>query len=270
MNSKIFDVDLITSKANSTIVKISKLLNKKGRREERLFLCDGIKLFEEALDFGAQIKYIILKENALFSDTVKEKILKCKSKGVHILCVTDSVFLKLTEEAAPQGIICVCEFIDNQFDESEADLSKKVIALESIRDPGNLGTIIRNAAAFGVNYLILSSDCVDIYSSKVIRASMGAIFKVKIIVASNFVQSLEKLKEMKRRIISLTLGNNSLVLGKNVISKSDVFVIGNEGHGISEDTVKISSETMFIPMQENTESLNAAIATTIVMWELYK
>lgn len=268
MNSQIFGVEYITSKANSTVVKISKLMQKKARREEQLFTLDGVKLFVEAHNFGAKIKYIVLKEDAIFEENITKMIFEEKKKGASVLCVNEAVFSKLTEEFSPQGIITVCEFLDTGSDFCFKN-DEKIMAFESVRDPGNVGAIIRNAAAFGINTLIFSSDCADVYSQKVIRAAMGAIFKVKMYIVNDFIGTLKALSK-NRRIISTTLGENSLKLGTSSINPEDVFVIGNEGHGVSEEVIGLSHETLFIPMCENTESLNASVATAILMWEMYK
>ena len=270
MNSQIFGVECITSKANSTVVRISKLMQKKARKEEKLFLLDGTKLFIEAYKFGAKIEYVVLNDSVSFEENVIDMIFDLKKKGTAVLCVGEGVFLKMTEEFAPQGIITVCGFLDTGRDFSLNSIkdSEKVMAFESVRDPGNIGAILRNAAAFGIDRLILSSDCADVYSQKVLRAAMGAIFKVKLHIVDNFADTLKTLKE-KRRIIATTLGENSLKLGDCQINSTDVFVIGNEGHGVSQETVELSNETLFIPMCENTESLNASVATAILMWEMY-
>lgn len=269
MNSQIFNVDCITSKSNSTIVKIAKLANKKERKEEKLFLLDGVKLFAEAYNFGAKIKYIVLNDKSEFSNEIVEKINDAKSKGATVICANEAVFSKLTEESAPQGIITVCEFLKNCDDNGKSLENEKVLILESVRDPGNVGSIIRHAAAFGIDRLILTADCADIYSQKVLRAAMGAIFKVNINVIPNIVHAIDNLKKQGRRVIATTLGENSLRLEKNTISPKDVFVIGNEGHGISQAVLEHSDETMFIPMCENTESLNASVAAAILMWEMF-
>ena len=272
MNSTKFNLDLITSKTNSTVVKLSKLTNKKSRNEEKLFCLDGVKLFWEAYNFGAKIEYLIINESSVLDEKTSEIIFELKEKS-RVICVNDSVFSKLTDESAPQGIITVCRYLENHnFIEVSKDIleNERVMIFESVRDPGNIGTIIRNAAAFGVDRLILSSDCADIYSQKVIRATMGAIFKVKIDVVSDVCKSIEFLKNQGRRVVATTLGNNSLKLGKDPVLSRDVFIIGNEGHGISEKVINISNETMFIPMCKNTESLNASIAAAILMWEQHK
>ncbi|MBQ8545804.1 MAG: RNA methyltransferase [Clostridia bacterium] len=273
MFEEIFGVETITSKTNSTIVKIAKLSNKKYRNEEKLFVCDGKKLLIEAINFGAEIKYIIIKNDIILDDELIETIKKYKKNGTIVLCVSSQVFAKLTEESAPQGIITVCKFLEKQRRLAiveNANFEEKIMMFESIRDPGNIGTIIRNAAAFGIDRLIFSSDCADIYSTKVIRAAMGAIFKVKIDIVDDFKGSLLTLKKNGKRILSATLGKKSLILGKDELLTNDVVIIGNEGHGISEEIVKESDQTILIPMCENTESLNAAIATSIFMWEYNK
>ncbi len=274
MFEEIFGVETITSKTNSTIVKIAKLSNKKYRNEDKLFVCDGKKLLAEAINFGAEIKYIVIKNNINLENELIEKIKKCQKSGTIVLCVNSQVFSKLTEENAPQGVIAVCEFLNKLHSHSaiveNINFDEKIVMLESVRDPGNIGTIIRNAAAFGIDRLILSSDCADIYSQKVIRAAMGAIFKVKIDIVEDVVGTVKALQKHGKRVLSATLGKNSLILGKIELSSNDVVIIGNEGHGISSEVIEASDETIFIPMCENTESLNAAIASSIFMWELYK
>lgn len=274
MNYLKLGTELITSKSNSLIMKISKLSSKKYRNIDKLFICNGIKLFEEAEKFGADIRYLIVNDSSVFDDNLINKILKCKKNGTQILCVNENVFSKLSEENSPQGIIAVCAYFSTKhrfFTFVENDYSNEsVMVFEAIRDPGNIGTIIRNSAAFGIDRLILSSDCADIYSPKVIRATMGAIFKVKIDIVDDMSSVVECLKKSGKRVVSTTLGKNSLVLGKNKISKKDAIIIGNEGHGISDKLIEASDETLFIPMESNTESLNASIAAAIIMWELTK
>ena len=272
MNSQVFGVECIVSKSNSTIAKIAKLLNKKERKETELFTLDGVKLFLEAHNFGAEIKYIVLNDKSNFDSDTTEKIFSAKRAGANIICVNDAVFSKLTDESAPQGIVTVCKFLPNHRFLSVVESIKpneKIMLFESVRDPGNVGAILRNAAAFGVDKLIFTADCADIYSQKVVRAAMGAIFKVKIDIVSDVLKTVDSLKIRGRRVIATTLGTNSLELRKDKISAGDVFVIGNEGHGISDGLIKASDETMFIPMCKNTESLNASVAASILMWELF-
>ncbi len=273
-NNEIFGTEIITSKANSTIVKIGKLNDKKYRKQEKMFLCDGIKLFEEAVNFGAKIIYIILNNEAVFDEKIIEVIKEKQAEGVQILCISVPVFAKLTEEKAPQGIITVCQYLElnHTFSTNVKNIksNEKIMLFESVRDPGNIGTIIRNSAAFGINRLVFSADCADIYSSKVIRSAMGAIFKVKIDIVEDFKESILTLKRSGYNILGAALEKDSLILGKYSLNANDAVIIGNEGRGISKQTLEICDNTLLIPMQDNTESLNAAMATAIIMWELYK
>ena len=274
MNNEIFNVPVITGKSNSTIVRIGKLQNKKYRNDEKLFICDGVKLFLEAYKFNAEIKFVIIDNEAVLDSEIINKIKVLQSKGTAVFCVDKSNFLKLTTESAPQGIITVCEYFFNKH--SFCDTldngvkNEKIVMIESVRDPGNMGTILRNAVAFGIDRLVLSSDCVDIYSPKVVRSSMGAIFKVNITVVNDLCKAIIDLKKQGRRVIGAALGKDSMVLGKDAISNSDIFVLGNEGHGLSESVLDNCSETVFIPIKENTESLNVSIASAILMWEISK
>ena len=274
MNNTIFNVPLITGRTNSTIVKISKLQNKKYRNEEKLFICDGIKLFLEAVNFDAKIKYVILNNNTEFDNNIINKINDLVANGTILLCVEDYIFDKLTTENAPQGIITVCEYLYKKHSFSNeafcSNENEKIMIIQSVRDPGNMGTILRNAVAFGIGRLIISSDCADIYSQKVIRSSMGAIFKLNITVCDNLNAAVISLKKQGRRVLGAVLRKDSLTLGKDKITSSDVFVLGNEGHGISDEILNACTDSIFIPMRENTESLNVAIAAAILMWEISK
>lgn len=273
-NNEIFNTEIITSKSNSTIVKIGKLNEKKYRKQEKKFLCDGIKLVEEVINFNVKIAYVVLNNDTIFDEKITNLIKKIQLNGTQILCVADVVFMKLTEEKAPQGIIAVCEYIEEKHEFSTSvkniKLEEKIMLFESVRDPGNIGTIIRTAAAFGIDKLIFTSDCADIYSSKVIRSAMGAMFKVKINIVEDFKTSISKLKDSGYNILGAALDKNSLILGNNELSSKDAIIIGNEGKGISKETLELCNNTLLIPMQDNTESLNAAMAATIIMWELYK
>ncbi len=273
MNNLYFDLPIITGKSNSTITRIGKLQNKKYRNDEKLFICDGVKLFKEAVKYQAKIRYIILDNEANLDTETIDLIRNCINKAT-VMCVEPNIFKKLTTENAPQGIITVCEYLYNAhsfFDDIVlTDKNEKIIVMESIRDPGNMGTILRNAVAFGVDRLIISSDCADIYSSKVVRSSMGAIFKLKIDVQNDLIPCITMLKKSGRRVFGAALNRKSLVLGKDEICSSDVFVLGNEGHGLSDEIINSCTNTLFIPIKENTESLNVSTASAILMWELSK
>ena len=146
---------------------------------------------------------------------------------------------------------------------------ERVLMLESIRDPGNLGTVVRTAAALGIDRLVISSDCADLYSPKTIRAAMGAIFSMCTdIVEGELVDYVAELRKAGRRVFGAALHTDAKVLGELEVCRSDVFVIGNEGHGLTEDVKNACDACVLIPMREGSESLNAAMAAGIFMWEI--
>ena len=242
MNNLIFNVPLISGKSNETISLISKLSAKKYRFSNKLFICDGIKLFQEAILSCASIKYIVIDNDMKLDDVLINQIQESSQKGAKILCVERHILEKLTSENAPQGLITVCEFFDTKHTFStsvkkqEID-GKSVIILEAVRDPGNIGTILRNAVALGIDKLILSSDCADIYSQKVVRSSMGAIFKIELQIVDDLSLTIETIKATNRRVLAAAINDRSLILGKDKLRSDDVIVLGNEGHGISEKII---------------------------------
>lgn len=142
--------------------------------------------------------------------------------------------------------------------------------LESVRDPGNLGTIIRSASAFGVDRLIISEDCADLYNAKTVRASMGTVFRQHIDRVENMPCAIRALRDSGRTIYAAALDSSALRLGEASLNSRDGIVIGNEGHGLSAETIDACSRCLFIPMAEGTESLNAAMAATVCLWEMYR
>ena len=142
--------------------------------------------------------------------------------------------------------------------------------LESIRDTGNMGTILRSAKAFGISALVISSDCADLYNSKTVRAAMGALFIQRVIVVDNIAESVSAFRQSGSRVFAAALVRDAKKLGSFELQRGDIILIGNEGHGLSEKTVEACDECVYIPMEIGSESLNASIAASVCMWELYK
>ena len=148
--------------------------------------------------------------------------------------------------------------------------SERILILSSLRDPGNLGSVIRSAVAFGVDHIIMSADSADPYNPKTIRSAMGSLFKTKITIASDLPSVISVLRSLGRRVLSAELNENALVLSDAKLTTADVVIIGNEGHGISSDISKLCDSSIYIPISKNTESLNASVAAAIFMWEQNK
>ena len=144
------------------------------------------------------------------------------------------------------------------------------IVLCGVRDPGNLGTMLRTAAAFGIGEVILSSDCADLYNPKTVRAAMGAIFRMRVSICEDVCQTLSLLHTNGYRTCAATLQASSLALGSFDVDRHTCFVIGNEGHGLDRSVIDACDCSVIIPMQQGTESLNAAIAAATLLWEGYR
>ncbi len=259
---------IITSRTNPMIVATAALHEKKYRDERHLFLLEGIKLFREAVSSGLEIV-------SVFTSEKNYPLCKEMMPDGDIITVSDSVLEKLSTEKAPQGIICVAKYIDkihiiNKIYSVEDFLSKnhRCLILSSVRDPGNLGTIVRTAAAFGIDELILSCDCTDIYNPKTIRGAMGTLFKQKISYAENLYDAVMTMKRAGYNVCAAILDKDSKRLDEMEINSKTAFIVGNEGHGIAPEIIEAASGKVYIPMEEGVESLNAAMAATVFMWQM--
>ena len=277
-------MEIITSRQNPQIMRAVRLQDRKHRQREQLFSFDGIKLCKEALMSGVEIDRIFLR-----ASTAERVIQRMEaelptvdfSSHFALVMLEDAVFEKISAEKSPEGVICVAKYIDkchkivtiNNIEGSATypiNNSERIMLLESVRDPGNLGTIIRGASAFGVDRLIISEDCADLYNPKTVRASMGTIFRQKIDRVENLPCAIRALRQDGRNIYAAALDSTALKLGVAELDCRDGIVIGNEGHGLSIETIEACTGCLFIPMAEGTESLNAAMAATVCMWEMYR
>ena len=239
----------ITSLDNQLVKKIASLHKKKFRDEYELFFIEGMKSIKEAINFNQEIEYILYSPDMVEYDLDIEGIEVSKE----ILC-------KISDTVTPQGIIAVCKIKEEKIDVLKG--KKKIVYLDKVQDPGNVGTIIRTADAFGIDCVVLSKECADIYSPKVVRSTMGSIFHLPVIRDVG----VEELKKLNMKIYSSSLDGDE----EFKIEDNSILVIGNEGNGISEETKEITDEFIKIRMPGNAESLNASIAAGILMYEFTK
>ncbi len=265
---------LVTSRSNRDVVAISKLRDGKYRRQTGVFLCEGEKLFEEAFLFGRP-KTVCLRRESV--DTLSEKTVRYladQSLAGKIVFLSDPAFEKITTERSPEGIICVSAFPEG-FVSSSPDgavslsAGKRTMMLDSVRDPGNVGTILRSAAAFGFENVILLS-CADPLSPRALRASMGAVFRVGLVEITDGAAFGRMIRDAGRRLVCASPGDGAETLGEGEIRPDDVVVIGNEGHGVSDEVLGAASTYLRIPMTETSESLNASAAAAVILWEYSK
>ncbi len=272
----------ITSRRNPVIIKICSLTDKKNREAERLFRFDGIKLYCEAACSGVELVYVLLR----VSD-YEAVISKIKSHGgpdpfdtpARVILLPERIFGSVSEEKSPEGIISVAKYIDkfhkiatinNNSDSGLSETKGKIIMLENIQDPGNLGTMLRCASALGFERVILAGACADIYNPKTLRAAMGATFRVGTLAfrGCEGADVVRALRAVGRRVFAATPGEDAINLGDIELHASDVFVIGNEGHGFDAELVRACDTSVRIPMSPGSESMNAASAAAIFMWEI--
>ena len=233
----------ILSKNNQKIKDACALKLKKVRQEKGLFLMEGIKNLDLALTYG--------NVKTIFTSIGLPKI----GKDIETYKVNDEVLRKLAVSENPEGVVFACEMLKPKKDKSEYH---KIVYLDQINDPGNLGTILRTAVAFNYDAVVLSKGSVDLYNEKVIAASKGAIFLV-----DAFVGDISDYQD--KQIIVSTLDENSIPLNECKKPNDFVLVLGNESHGVSEPIIKIANQLVKIEMNDVIDSLNVAIAGAILM-----
>lgn len=279
-----FDGEIIASRQNRRIVELVKLEDRRAREKTRSFRFDGVKLLCEAMRRGVELEAVFLCVSAaprvaarmeeLYGCTLSE--LACPFYGVE-----DELFEKISQENAPDGVITVAKYIDKShniniiYNEDGMDVSKAspVLLLESVRDPLNVGAIIRSAAALGVGHLIMSKDCADLYHPKTLRAAMGPLFSLPVTRVEDLAGTVRALRQGGRRIYAAALEPKALRMGSPELEtdrrgRPVGAVIGNEGHGLSEAVISACDRSIYIPMEADTESLNAGVAAALIMWEL--
>ena len=237
----------ITSRQNPALKRVLSLSGSKGRAVENAFFTEGVKLRREAVSAG------FIPREVWISDSYKGE----KVSAETVYSVPDEVYAKISEQTSPEGLLCV-------FDKFELQPVKDscVLLLEEMQDPGNLGTVLRSAAAFGCREVVGVSSC-DLFSPKTVRASMGAVFKVPYRAFATLDEALEYVG--KRPLFAAALTDSATEIDKVDLSRACI-MIGNEGHGLSRKALEKSDKQIIIPI-ENIESLNASTAASVILYE---
>ena len=252
----------ITSMNNPIIKNIALLKKKKSaRKEQRLFIVEGLRVVKE-IPSSQTVKYYITTEN--FQKEYEYFIDKDKW-----IMVTQDIFEEIADTMSPQGIMAVVEAPFLDIDYIKIDSKEAYLLLENIQDPGNLGTIIRTAHAFGIKNIILTKGCVDLYSPKVVRSTMGSLFHVKIIMDVSIEDALSLFKKHHIPIYATAL-DEAVSLADVHFEQGLALLIGNEGNGLSDRAKQLSDYKIKIDMPGGAESLNASIAASICIYEVMK
>ena len=281
-------MEIISSTKNDKIKNISALLkSKKARDEQGVFVIEGIRIFKDTLKTASEyVKSIFISESILGDNITQKDIISLNSTitalfsvsvpdTISVYVVKDSVLDSVSGTVTTQGVIAIVRKPQITLDRL-LDISKTVssinpqkirlLILENIQDPGNLGTMLRTAEAAGMTGIIMSGDCTDIFSPKVVRASMGSIFRMPFVYCNDFISALNEIKVKGITIYAAYL-HGGVPYKEIEFDNNYAILIGNEGNGLTDAAVNAASKRVFIPMSGEIESLNAAVAAAILMYK---
>ena len=285
-DTRFFEIggETITSRQNPLVKELCALTEKKHRERLGRFRFDGLKLCEEAIRAKLRLETVVVKESALAraDEWLFSRLGNAPVGEWRTVVVSDGVFEKISEEKSPDGVICVAKALDkihkmttiNNIPENLSAFSAdgkdaRVLFLHELRDPGNVGTILRTAAAFGVDCVLLSRDSAEICNPRTLRAAMGAAFRLPTLrIDGETADAVRALRAIGRRVYATALDETAEELGSFALRATDCFVIGNEGHGLPAEVISACTNSVYIPMEAGNESLNAAMAAGILMWEI--
>jgi TrmH family RNA methyltransferase len=253
--------------AKEKLKEFIKLKTQKGRSQKGEFLIEGIRLCEEALNSAWSIEYVLFTPS--FEEKIKGKdfLRRLQNSNAKLIPAKSHDLEKLSDTVTPPGIMFVVKTRRNQKEELWRKNNNFILVLDGIRDPGNVGTLIRTADAFGADGVLLSNDTVELLNPKVVRSTMGSIFHLPVFDDMNLERTLLELKKRSFRIIGTDIKE-----GKNLDSVDSsgniCLLIGNEAEGLRENLLALSDELVHIPIYGKAESLNAAVAGGILLYEI--
>lgn len=261
---------LLTAKDNQLIKEYVKLCDKaKYRRETGLFVIEGSRLTMDALRENVTLKYAFVTESAYekYPETVEKLKAALKDKCYD---VTDEIATRLANTEAPQGVFCVAVRLDKQLTLDKIDNGKRFVILNSLQDPGNVGTILRCADACGIDAVFLTGASCDVYNPKIVRSTMGSLFRLPIVDGLDYYELVATLKSKGIKVCASVIDKDADDLRYFDFGSKAAVVIGNEGNGLSREEADVCDSKLTIRMNGNIDSLNAAVAASLFMWEMTK
>lgn len=239
----------ISSTNNEYIKNICKLKEKKYRQQEKKFIIEGYHLVEEAKKAKVLKELLVLKYEENYKD-------------INQIIVNEKIIEKISSTKNPQNIIGICEIVSNN-----TIKGNKILLLDNINDPGNMGTLIRSSLGFDIDTIIVSEDCVDIYNEKVVRSTQGAIFHSNIVISDDLHNSIIQLKKENIKIIGTSLESKIDIKNIENIDKYAI-LLGNEANGVKKELLELTDINVIIKMNSKLESLNVSVAGSIMMYYL--
>lgn len=258
---------IVTSKDNPLIKEWRRLCREtKRRRQSGCFALEGARLCGDALTSGLPVRAVLYTAAALESyGAAVQPLLAVAEQAVEI---APELAQYMADTATPQGVFCIAKILDNPLGLDTIDTMGRYGLLEDIQDPGNLGTMIRTAEALGLDGLVLSAGCCDVYNPKVLRSSMGGVFRLPMLTGVSMPETIDTLQERGMRAYACVVDADVCPVQTVAFGPGSLCVIGNEGNGLRPETVAACAQRITIPMTGRAESLNASLAAGIVMWEM--
>lgn len=261
--------DLITSRKNEIIKHAARLSSSSEyRREQGLFLVEGARLCGDAAKSGMTIRILFFTAQA--EEKYGDYLSTIHPVAEQVYEVEPHVAALLTETKTPQGIFCVCEMPVRTQGLTHMEFEHHYLALENIQDPANLGAVLRTAEALGIGGVVLAGSCCDVFSPKVLRASMGAVFRLPFFVADDMAAAAERMNARGFVTLAAVPDEKAQKITELRFQKPTVIVVGNEGNGLTEEAIAACSGSVTIPMLGRAESLNASASAAILMWEMMR
>ena len=259
---------ILSSRDNPLIRQVRELLGSaRARRENRLFAIEGARLCADAARSGAAVTAFLYTRRA--AETYRSYWEPVAAAAQRRFEIPEALMKYAADTATPQGMLCVCAMLDNRPGLDTIEPHARYLALEDIQDPANLGTVIRTAEALGLSALLLSDGCCDPYNPKVLRGSMGGVFRLPLLPAGDLAHTAEILGRRGVRCFAC-VPQGGEDLRRAGLSAGAVCLIGNEGRGLRPETAAACTGRLTIPMGGRAESLNAAVAASILMWEMMR
>ena len=253
-------LEKITSKENAKLKAAAKLLqSKKERKAAGAFVAEGKRLCLDAFYSGQKPLRIFVTEGLMEQEATQQELAPLLQAAPECYLIPDALAHRLSDTQSPQGLFCVFEILDNSCRLATIKKNRLVI-LSSLQDPGNIGTIIRTCEAFGVDMVLMSDDCPDLYAPKTLRATMGGIFRLPVQRCSDLKEEILSLRHQGVQVYAAALHRD--------FAQPSAIVIGNEGSGLTDSIIEACTAPMIIPMAGRAESLNAAVAATVAVWEM--
>lgn len=255
----------IRSKDNPLVKSLVKLASsRRQRREEGRFLLEGARLCGDAVRSGFRPQITLITQEAMDKYPQAAQAAQAADR---VILISRDVAAKLSDTTAPQGVFCVCGV---RTEHLELSANGRYLLLSSLQDPGNVGTILRTAEAFGLDGVLATTDCPDFYSPKVLRSAMGSVLRIPFQLFSTGGEAVNVLRNVGIRVYAAALTDNAIPITNLKLGCGSAMVIGNEGNGLAPEVIDCCDQAVIIPMAGEAESLNAATAAALCIWEMVR